>query len=261
MRMRLSSLQRLPGLRRSKRGGAFTLIELLVVIAIIAILAAMLLPALARAKERAQRTQCLNNMRQLGFALIMYADDNEDIFPLRMYNPNWTARLAGYFIASNLLVCARDGPDIPNSYGFSNVPPASTKWPMDGAPRSYILNSWTDYVKSLNPTNFGGYYRTGNAPIPVASSAVLHPTDTVAFGEKTNDRGDYYMDYEGYDDLSVLNQSMHSGKSGLMSDKSGGSNYIFCDGSARFYKYGGTFSPINLWAVTDAARNIAVTGP
>ena len=59
---------------RSRQPG-FTLIELLVVIAIIAILAAMLLPALARAKKAAQKTQCLNNMKQLQICWVMYADD------------------------------------------------------------------------------------------------------------------------------------------------------------------------------------------
>jgi prepilin-type N-terminal cleavage/methylation domain-containing protein/prepilin-type processing-associated H-X9-DG protein len=65
----------------SRRRSAFTLIELLVVIAIIAILAAILLPVLAKAQQRAQRAYCLNNLRQLAFAWIMYCDDNNANLP------------------------------------------------------------------------------------------------------------------------------------------------------------------------------------
>lgn len=65
----------------SKSARAFTLIELLVVIAVIAILAALLLPVISAAKKRAQRTTCLNNLRQINFGVRMYSDDSNDASP------------------------------------------------------------------------------------------------------------------------------------------------------------------------------------
>jgi prepilin-type N-terminal cleavage/methylation domain-containing protein len=73
----------------SLRGSGFTLVELLVVIAVIAILAALLLPALGQAKERARVTQCISNLRQIAVAIKMYVDEHSDRFPLWANKAEW----------------------------------------------------------------------------------------------------------------------------------------------------------------------------
>jgi prepilin-type N-terminal cleavage/methylation domain-containing protein/prepilin-type processing-associated H-X9-DG protein len=225
---------------------AFTLIELLVVIAIIAILAAMLLPALARAKESGRRISCLNELRQLSLAANMYVGDNHGTYPPRSDTDRWpNVFYDTYGDNVKLLICPTDRTSPPPiSYGSS---PSNNV--ADASPRSYFINGWNDYFQS--PSDPQGL----NEGESMKENAIVYPSDTIVLGEKNSADGDFYMDiYEngGNDFTGVAEQCRHD--SCGPGTNTGGSNYAFADGSARFLKFPQSLDPLNLWALTDSNR-------
>jgi prepilin-type N-terminal cleavage/methylation domain-containing protein/prepilin-type processing-associated H-X9-DG protein len=225
------------------RKHAFTLIELLVVIAIIAILAALLLPALSKAKQRAQGIYCMNNCKQLGLGYIMWAMDNDDrcLFSGQGNDPNGVPPWCAGWIATE--PDATDENITRNSATFSYLPSVDVfRCPSDKSVFSF-RNVSKRRIRSYSQNGFMGYptgYEAANSP-PYKSALKMSgltrpgPSDVYVFVDEhmnaINDSHFFpFLDLKGF----AAGKQWLDTVSGRHGNATG---FAFADGHAEIHKW------------------------
>jgi len=220
---------------QDRKSSGFTLIELLVVIAIIAILAAMLLPVLSQARERARQAKCINNLRQIGTVLYMYATDYKDFLPVGKYDNQriWYQQLFNYvygFPTGDVI--KRQRYNYNSNSGVHNT--SVFVCPSDKNPATWDI-SWS-YSANIDFAVFFGSGAWVNAP-PKKFASYQQPskkwylTDWWAVGDApiSIETQSLYYNYENWP--SQWPYTPHA----KLQHHNGGNNFLFLDGHVKWH--------------------------